>query len=313
MSATLTSIEKAAIQLDEFRKTRLKEKPVDFDAYMKAREQDVALIKPAEDFREALLEEFHGPEEAKGLYLPWTKVQDKFRIRRGELTMWTGMNGHRKSMVTGFILIDLMRQGEKGCILSFEMKPRKTLARMSRQAIGAGNPTPEYIDKFLDSISGKLWLYDQQGEATPDRVIAVITYCAEQLGITQFIVDSLMKVVADEDAYNEQKKFVGRLHSLARDLGVHIHLITHARKREDETKRPGKMDNKGTGAMVDQTDNFIAVFKVPKKDESDTGPDCALYFDKARNGEWEGSVALWFDPMTLQFKEHPMEKVRRYV
>lgn len=313
MTATLTSIERAARSLDEFRKTRLKEKPVDFDAYMAARESDVALIKPAEDFREALHSEFHGAEADQGLRLPWAKVHNLFLIRRGELTLWTGINGHRKSMVTGFVLLDLIHQGEKGCVLSFEMKPRKTLRRMASQAVGAARPTPEYVDKFLDAYSGKLWLYDQQGETTPERVIAVITYCAEQLGITQFIVDSLMKVVADEDAYNEQKKFVGRLHTLARDLNVHIHLITHARKREDETKRPGKMDNKGSGAMVDQTDNFIAVFKIPKKDESDTGPDCALYFDKARNGEWEGSVALWFDSATLQFKEHPLEKVRRYV
>lgn len=311
---SLTSIEKTAIQLDEYRKTRVKETAVDFEAYMAARDQDVALIKPAEDFRQALHDEFHAPEEAKGLYMPWRKLDSLYRIRHGELTLWTGINGHRKSMVTGYVMLDLLaNQGEKGCILSFEMKPRKTLRRMASQAVGVAAPTKEYIDRFLDKMAGKLWLYDQQGEASPERVIAVITYCAEQLGCRQFVVDSLMKVVADEDAYNEQKRFVGRLHSLARDLNIHIHLITHSRKREDENKRPGKMDNKGSGSMVDQTDNFIAVFKIPKKDEADTGPDCALYFDKARNGEWEGALALWFDPVSLQFKEGPMDKVRRFV
>jgi twinkle protein len=315
MSATLTSIEKTAIQLDEFRKTRLKEKPVDFEAYMQARESDVALIKPAEDFREVLHDEFGGEETAKGLVLPWVKVRDLFRIRRGELTIWAGFNGHMKSMVSGFVLLDLLHQGERGLIASFEMKPRKTLRRMATQAIGTGSPSTQYVDKFLDSISGKLWIYDQQGETTPDRVYGVIAYCAEQLGVTQFIVDSLMKVVRDEDDYNAQKRFVGKLQSLARDLNVHVHLITHSRKREDETKRPGKQDNKGSGAIVDQTDNFVSVFKIPapKTPADADGPTHCLYFDKQRNGEWEGNLALWMDPASLQFKEGRMDRARAYV
>ena len=310
----LSSIEKVAIQLDEHRKTRIKSNPVDFEAYMEAREADTALIKPAQDFRADLMEEFYGESAMAGLSLPWDKVSDKFRIRRGELTIWTGFNGHMKSMVTGYVMLDLMRQGEKACIASFEMKPQKTLRRMASQSVGVSRPTPEYIDKFLNSITGKLWLYNQQGETSPARVLGVITYCAEQLGVTQFIVDSMMKVVGDEDDYNGQKRFIGSLHSLARDLNIHIHLITHSRKREDENKRPGKQDNKGSGSIVDQTDNFVAVFKIPKKpDEVDDGPDFCLYVDKQRHGEWEGNIALWFDDASLQFKENPREMVRRFV
>jgi twinkle protein len=312
---SLSSVEMAAIQLDEYRRTRVKETPIDFDAYMKAREEDVALIKPAEDFREMLHDEFHGEEELKGRRLPWFKVQDLFRIRRGELTVWAGFNGHMKSMVTGFVLLDLLEQGEKACVASFEMKPKKTLRRMATQATCTGQPTETYINRFLDTLSGKLWIYDQQGETTPERVYGVITYCAEQLGITQFVVDSLMKVVRDEDDYNAQKKFVGKLQSLCRDLDIHVHLVTHSRKREDETKRPGKQDNKGSGSIVDQTDNFVSVFKLPppKEPGDNTAPTHCLYFDKQRNGQWEGSLALWLDPGSLQFKEGRLDKSRLYV
>ncbi len=310
----LSSVEKVAIQLDEHRKTRIKQAPVDFEAYMEARDADKALIKPAEDFKTDLHDEFHGSASLAGCTLPWSKLTNLFRVRRGELTIWTGFNGHMKSMVTGYALLALMHQGEKACIASFEMKPQKTLRRMAAQAIGSITPTPAYIDKFLDSVTGKLWLYNQQGETTPARVLAVITYCAEQLGITQFVVDSLMKVVGDEDDYNGQKRFIGSLCALAKDLNIHIHLVTHSRKREDENKRPGKQDNKGSGAIVDQTDNFIAVFKIPKKpDQPDPGPDFCLYFDKQRHGEWEGHIALWFDERTLQFKESPHDPARCFV
>ena len=312
--ANLTGVERVAIQLDEHRKTRLKTQPIDFEGYMKMRQDDMSHVKPAEDFRQDLHEEIHGDDAARGLYLPWSKMADKYRIRKGELSIWTGFNGHMKSMVTGFILLDLIQQGEKALIASFEMKPRKTLRRLASQAVGVAKPTPQYIDKFLDSVTGKLWIYDQQGETTPERVYAVITYCAEQLGVTQFIVDSLMKVIGDEDDYNGQKRFVGKLQSLARDLNIHIHLVTHSRKREDENKRPGKQDNKGSGAIVDQTDNFNVVFKIPKKpDVDDTGPDFCLYFDKQRHGEWEGHLALWFDDQSLQFKQSPHDRPREYL
>lgn len=311
MTATLTSIERAAVQLDEFRKTRLKEKTVDFDAYMASRDSDLALVKPAEDFYQEVVDEFYGDDQSKGLYLPWPKLRDRFRIRRGEVTDWAGYNGAMKSTVSGYVLLDLMRQGEKACVMSFEMKPKKTLRRMASQVVGSPMPTPEYIQKFLDSVAGRLFLYDQQGTVEPSRVYAVITYCAEQLGVTQFVVDSLMKVVKGDDDYSGQKNFVDRLCSLARDLNVHIHLVTHARKGQDETKRPGKQDNKGSGAIVDQVDNYIVVFKIPKK-EGDTGPDFCLYLDKQRHGEFEGNLALWLDP-SLQFKESPHDRPVCYV
>lgn len=301
---SLTSIDSVARKLDEMRATRLANKPVDFEAYMAARKDDVANIKPAEDFHEALHQEFFGAEEMRGRYLPWRKLDDFFRIRPGELTCWAGFNGHGKSMVTSEVLLGLMSQGERAVVASFEMTPKKTLARMCRQWVGVGKPTEAYVGKFLDAMAGKLWLYDQQGETTPERVYGVVTYCAEQLGIKQVIVDSLMKCVKDEDDYNGQKRFVGKLQSLARDLGIHVHLVTHSRKREDENKRPGKQDNKGSGAIVDQTDNFVSVFKLPRKSDDDSGPTHCLYFDKQRNGEWEGSLALWMDQQSLRFKEH---------
>jgi twinkle protein len=318
VSGTLSSIEKTAAQVVELRRSRQSTVTTGdrVDAYMASRDADHALIKSAEDFRESLHEEFYGTAESKGLRLPWTKIADKWRIRLGELTIWSGFNGHRKSMVTGFVLLDLLQQGQKGCVLSFEMKPRKTLRRMASQAVGVKQPTPAYIDKFMDFLGGKLWVYDQQGEVTPERVYGVVTYCAEQLGITQFFVDSMMKVIPDEDDYNLQKRFTGKLQNLARDLNVHIHLITHAKKTGDETKRPGKQDNRGSGTIVDQTDNFVCVFRLPVK-EGDTGPDHCLYIDKQRNADdgWEGTLALFFDENSLQFHESSFErsKPRRYV
>jgi twinkle protein len=296
--------------------------PVDFEAYMAQRDRDISQIREAREYATQLENEFYGSAESKGLTLPWAKVSDKWRIRHGEMTIWSGYNGHRKSMLTGFVMLNLMQQGELTLVMSFEMMPGKTLGRLARQAVGVAKPTPAYLTKFLDLCADKLWLYDQQGSVTPERVFAVITYCAEVMGVRQFVIDSMMKVIGDEDDYNGQKRFTGELQNIARQLTqnghpTHIHLITHAKKTGDESKRPGKQDNRGSGTIVDQTDNFAVVFRLPDLKEGDTGPDHMVYLDKQRNADdgWEGHIALWFDERSLQFHESSFErnKPRCYV
>jgi twinkle protein len=125
--STLTSIESVARKLDDARASRLKTVAVDFDSYLRAREADIGNIKTPNEFREDLLDEFFGDPRQHGLDLPWIKTRDKFLIRPAEVTIWTGFNGHMKSMCTGYVLLHLLSLGEKACIASFEMKPRKTL------------------------------------------------------------------------------------------------------------------------------------------------------------------------------------------
>lgn len=309
--SSIVSIESVARQLDEARSTRLKETRVDFDAYLKARDEDIGNIKTPASFRDELMDELFGDPRQHGLALPWHKAADLFLLRPGEVTIWTGFNGHGKSFVTGYVMLHLMKQDSKVCIASFEMKPRKTLRRMAAQAVGTKSMTEQYANRFLDFAEDKLFLYDQQGTTTPDRILGVIYYCAEQLGVTHFVVDSLMTVVADEDDYNGQKRFIGALSAAAKDLGIHIHLVHHSRKRDDESRRPGKQDAKGTGAIVDQCDNFVTVYKFPRKDdEDDEKPTHGLYVDKQRHGEWEGLIALWFDEHSLQFRESQFDLKR---
>ena len=138
----------------------------------------------------------------------------------------------------------------------------------------------------------------------------MVRYCAKEKGITHFVIDSLMKCVSGEDDYNGQKEFVDELTSIARDNGMHIHLVHHVKKPADENHKPGKYDFKGTGAITDQVDNVIAVWRNKAKEKnreagklvSDQEPDALLICDKQRNGEWEGRIGLFFDRESQQFK-----------
>lgn len=254
--------------------------------------------------------------------LPWDKTHGLFAFRPGEVTLWAGVNGQGKSMMTGLAALSLCTQGERVCIASFEMKPRRTLERMVRQWSGQAPPSEsdhndsqilavfkDLYEQFRDWSGKYLWLYDQQGTVKTERLVAVLKYCAHELKVRHFFIDSLMKCVADEDDYNGQKRFIDEVTAIARDTGMHIHVIHHTKKLSDESKTPDKMDVKGSGSITDQVDNLLLVWRnKPKERDAQAGkkvaenePDAMLICEKQRNGEWEGRIHLWFDKDSQQY------------
>jgi len=274
---------------------------------------DHANVKKPSSFLDDMVSHFAGGELA-GDCLPWPKTHELIRLRHSEVSIFNGINGHGKSIVDGQIVLHLLKT-RRACIASLEMKPVTTLARMCRQALGGRNPTDEFIKKFVSRADGKLWLYDQQGTVSADKLIGVMYFAAEKLLVEHFVVDSLMKCGIGEDDYNGQKRFVDRLCAFAKDTECHVHLVTHAKKTEDEFNMPGKMSVKGSGAITDQADNVLTVWRNKKKEQKiasgDTSeelkgqPDALILCDKQRNGEWEGRIALWFDQDSMRFLESP--------
>lgn len=297
--------------------------PDDIDFALYEQETDVQQkIKPAALWVQELIERIRTPIKLPRALMPWRKTHGQVQFRPGEVTIWGGANGAGKSLVTGQIALSLCSQDQKVCLASFEMKPMKTLERMGRQWSGENPDHPAFrgmpeatarlvdvYEQFRDWTTGKLWLYDQQGTVTVAQICAVVRFCVKEKGITHFFVDSLMKCVSGEDDYNGQKAFVDHLTAIARDYNIHIHLIHHIKKPANEDHKPNKYDYKGSGAITDQVDNVISVWRNKVKERnrdagkgvSDGEPDALLICDKQRNGEWEGNIGLWFHKESQQF------------
>lgn len=279
-------------------------------------------VKAASIWVQELIDRIRNPVHTKRALMPWRKTHSLIQFRPGEVTIWGGANGQGKSLVTGQVGLGLCAQGEKVCIASFEMKPIKTLERMGRQWSGENPDHPafrgsdkatEYLidvyEQFRDWTDGKLFLYDQQGTVNAKQVCAVARFCAVEKGVTHFFVDSLMKCVAGEDDYNGQKAFVDELTAIARDHQIHIHLVHHIKKPPNEDHKPNKYDYKGSGAITDQVDNVISVWRNKTKEKAresgktvnEAEPDALLICDKQRNGEWEGQIGLWFHRDSQQY------------
>lgn len=287
----------------------------DFSAYM-AESEPKAKVLPADTWREALIQSIRSGHEVTGARLPWSKTHDNLRFRGGEVTLWQGINGHGKSQLLGQVTLGFAAQGEPVCVASFEMTPSRTLARLLRQFAMNDRPSEKAANSMMDWSKGRYWLYDQQGTVKPQMIYAVIRYCADKLKIKHVVIDSLMKCVRGEDDYNGQKDLVDMLTMLARDLDIHIHLVHHVRKADNEDGVPGKFDGKGSGAITDQVDQMLTVWRNKRKErivekmlrgggqvdeETKRMPDAMIVCDKNRHGEWEGPVSLWYHHQSLQY------------
>ena len=296
----------------------------EIDLTLYERETDAKqCVKPAAVYVQELIDRISNPVLEKRALMPWAKTHGQIAFRPGEVTVWGGPNGSGKSLILGQVALSLCAQGYRTCIASFEMKPVKSLERMGRQWTKTNPSDPlvlsdsherdimlDLFGQFRDWTDKQMWIYDRQGTVDWIRVCAVARYCAKELGISHFIIDNLMKCVQGEDDYNGQKGFVDALTAIARDHAIHVHLVHHIKKPATEDSLPGKYDFKGTGAITDQVDNAIVVWRNKRKERdrqagkpvSISEPDAKLLVDKQRNGEgWEGVIGLWYHAHTQQF------------
>lgn len=288
-------------------------------------------MKPANIYVRALIDEIENPIPSNHRYMPWMRSHEVIQFRPGEVTIWGGENGGGKSLVTGQVAMSLAEQGDRVCIASFEMKPRRTMGRMGRQFTGfvhndmLFNSYPEQkqaviaaYEEFETWTKGKLWLYNKQGTVQWPNVVAMAKYAARELQCKHVFIDNLGKCVQGEDDYNGQKEFIDKVCAVARDEDIHIHVVHHVRKPEKEGVRGSKYSFKGTGAITDQPDNVIIVWRNKAKEHDPAGkhkdePDTMLIVDKQRNGEGtEGDIWLWYLKESQQFVSGANEQMMRF-
>ncbi len=282
-------------------------------------------VRPASDFMERVKVQLSGGE-AQVHHPSMFSIPKAYGIefRPGEVTAWVGYNGHRKSMFTSQVALDLCVQRRKVLIVSLEMDPADTMARMTRQAIGVEEPEAEIIGKFHSWTDDRLWLFDHVGNLSIEHTLALCRYFHAEHGGTDVFLDSMMMICTSEERLDEQKRFATHLIRLAQETGLHVHVITHCRKPQTggEEKVPSRYDIRGSSAISDQAQNVMVVWMNKKKfatldtfpnDEEALGQPCAVVkCDKQRKGKWEGKLALWHDEKSLRFCEDRTTRVVPY-
>lgn len=293
---------RGASYLDSRAAKIITDESVDFGRYLNPEEQ--ARIIPAE----ALIERgkrnlLLGPDVEEGLFLPWEKTHSKVKIRRGKLALWVGWSHHGKSQILKQLMLHAIATGERVCIASMEEEVLTVWEDMGKMACGSDRPSKKDVDRWCEFSTKGLWLYDQQGDVKAEKILAVMNYCARELGVTQFVVDSLMMLAVPRDDYEAQSTFVGRLKTMAKDTGCTAHLVAHMRKNDSKTgeDRPGSVHDISGGHEISSKADYV--FNVWRnKNDIPELPKALLKVDKQRGRmNWLGKIGLDFHNDSRQY------------
>jgi twinkle protein len=277
---------------------------IDWDAHLSP--EDVARIVPAqvlaEQGKKRLL---HGSELESGLALPWPKTVGRVLVKNGKLVIWTGWSHHGKTNMLKQVILGAIKSGEKAVIASLEEQLDELWHDLAIMGCGTERPTESNVDSFIQFITDKLFLYDQQGTIDAARAIALIRYAAKELGATQVVIDSLMMLNVDRDNYDAQRKFVADLKAAAKDTGATVHLVAHMRKRDGKTgeDQPGSMHDIAGGHEIASIADYV--FNV-WRDKAGKGDFAAVLKVEKQRGRinWLGKLGFNFHQESRQFTEN---------
>jgi twinkle protein len=293
----------------------------DFQAAAKdAKPQDPEELRQIADFMGRVKAMFYPAAGDSGdPVLRLDKDMNWFEFRQGELTVWTGYNGHGKSLALSQVLLGLVQQGERLCIFSGEMTIERQLKRMSKQASGLDRPTQGYLDAIADWLRDRVWVFNEVGSATIDRLLEVFEYANKRYGTRHFVIDSLMMTDVPEDgpgSMSAQKLAIQKLCNFAKRNGCHVHLVAHPRKGRDESTGPGKLDVAGSSKITDGADNVFIVWSALKDESAPLGdePDAKIELLKQRNGDVQHfKLMLWFVKAAQQYATTSRRQAVSYV
>ena len=226
-------------------------------------------VRPSSDFTSDTFNFFYNDEQLNGVKVPFHQLDNKFRLRGEELTILAGINGAGKSLFASQCLLSAMDQGHKCLSISLEMSPKAQLARMWRQASLQNKPDLDAGLEFTRWAKDKLWFYDQHGTINPRVLLSVMRYAHDILGIDFILVDSLMCMSLNSDDYSGQKNVVQGLANTAKQLGVHVILVAHARKGQSVKDRLDKWSVAGSADITNRADNVIILGRTYDDPEID--------------------------------------------
>ena len=270
-------------------------------------------------FVDDALEHLKNKDAKPGGKLPW---DIDFRILPNTLTIWAGMNGHGKSLIVQQVMLYLMTgdystRDEKVLFWSPELAPVYQLERFARQITGDIYPNAEDAEEAWCWLNEKMWIYTREIDCGAKQLIAAARYAQEELGVTQFVIDSLMKVnlgSEQRNIYLAQKNFANILANVCRDTGLCIHLVAHVRKPDDETKRCSKYDIKGASELTDLVDAGFMVHRNKTEEKSresgnpPASPQAALECFKNRHGGFEPMCGLDYGEQSMRFHDYGREE-----
>jgi twinkle protein len=258
------------------------------------------------DLRSDVLLEIMYPEKYVGIPLPsLPKLTHLIKgLQRGELTVLTGATGSGKTTLLGQLSLDLAEQDVNVLWGSFEIKNTRLihelLQQFAREPLPAGDPAVAHkLELIADSFERlPLHFLKFHDGSDVDDVLDAMDYAVYVNDVEHIILDNMQFMFArgksmfdkfDDVAIEKFRKF-------ATDRNIHIILVVHPRKQDEDTKL-SISSIYGSAKATQEADNVLILqLEGGKK-----------YLDIRKNrfnGEL-GQMELFFDRQSCRYTEVP--------
>jgi twinkle protein len=269
------------------------------------------LITPY-NIKDRLVERFLYPEKFVGiptLFTNLTKVIGGWRM--GEVSVWSGYNSSGKTTMLNQVVLDLCAKDNELCIASLELPPERYMYWMLCNHLGTRHPSQEAIENAVNYLSKYIHLVNCAEMMSKDHLFDLFEYAVKRYGTNTIIIDSLMRITMnDVDKNAEQKAFVNKCTSFAKQHNVHIHLVAHLRKPYSAGGKLSteKFDVAGSGDITNLADNVFIIDRKYFDGDIKTKPpyfiDAELRVVKNREEGIEKKIPLTFDNNTKKYTEY---------
>lgn len=230
-------------------------------------------------------------------------------FRGGETTVWTGYPGHGKSTILSQLGVEFAAKDQVVVIASMEMPIAIQIVRMAHQFYATNSLTEDQLKEFTAWMRSRIYLLDVYGMVNPTQLLELMEYGIKRYGCRHCVVDSIMKLDLPSDDYDLHRVAMNKLTTFANNFSIHMHVVAHPRKGDNDRKSVGMLDVKGSGDLINQPDNVIVVHRCKSKEMKRSagrqadGPDGRIVIEKQRaTGElaeiptrWHGE-ALQYTP-----------------
>lgn len=281
------------------------------------------------------------PEFDPSAYIPTgIKQIDDLIIgwKRKQVTIWSGYRASAKSTILSEIVLNAANKGYKSAVWTGELDDSEFKTWLYLQAAGkAYNKKSNYnkfyytpkdiatkIDPWIDKY---LFLYNNEYSDDFSQLEQEVRELVLKEGVDQVFFDNLTILdidSLDDNLYSAQKEFMKRVHNLARDLNIHVHIVAHPNK-SGGFLRPNSIS--GTGHLADIAQNVLIIHRINRDFESsakeflskstisdivDSGCTNCIEICKCRDkgAATDTFIKLWFELESNRLKNDIAEHVR---
>ena len=249
------------------------------------------------DLRDRLMYRLRNENQLLGIQSQYFKFfnQTLSGLRMGEFTLVTGATGSGKTTFLSQLSLDFLDQGVPTLWGSFEIQNEIFAETMVKQYSKSVPKTEAQANEAIEKLEQlPLHLLDFYGSTTPQEIFETLEYSIIAHDISIMCLDNLQFMLSDQ-AYGVQKfdlqdKVVAKLRQLATRHKVHIFLVVHPKKVDDDT-RLNQSSIFGTSKVTQEADNVL----ILQKGHDNTPNYRRLQLHKNRYNGITGEVDLAFN------------------